>query len=641
MGMAPLAHTLWSKFLNFSSADPHWRNRDRFILSNGHACALQYIMLHLTGYKDFPMEELQKFRQLHSNTPGHPENVLVGGGIEVTTGPLGQGIANAVGLAMAEAHFAAVYNKPEYEIFNHHTYAFCGDGCLQEGVSAEAASLGGHLGLNKLIVFYDDNQITIDGETELSFTEDVNARMTAYGWHVIHVQHADTDPKALIQAVEAAHQVKDKPVFIKVTTTIGFGSSKQGTEKVHGSPLGADDIIAVKKKFGFDPTKSFVVPEEVRQVYGEVKKRGDAKAQEWQQLFEKYTKAYPKEAEEIQRRFDHKLPEGWKAKLPTYKPTDDAKATRQFSQSVIKAISPVLPELFGGSADLNPSTLTYMDCSIDFQKKTPQGRNVRFGVREHGMAAVLNGLSAYGGFIPFGSTFLNFIGYAMGAVRLSAISSCGILYIMTHDSIGVGEDGPTHQPIETLPMLRALPHLVTLRPADGNETSGAYAVALEHRKNPTVLALSRQPVPNLEGTSIDGVYKGAYTIRDVEGTPQIILVGTGTEVHWCVNAAKEMTDVKVRVVSMPSWELFREQSLDYQKSVFPDGVPVMSVEAASVSGWKEFAHVTHGMTTFGASGPLKDVMNHFGFNTETVVKKARQVVAHYGGNPAPILRSPF
>jgi len=376
-------------------------------------------MLHLTGYEEFTMDELKRFRQLDSKTPGHPENHIVKWGIEVTTGPLGQGLSNAVGLAIAEAHYAAIYNKPEFELFSNYTYVFCGDGCLQEGVTSEACSLAGHLGLKKLILFYDDNKITIDGETELSFTEDVNKRFESYGWNTITVKDGDHDLKSIEEAIAQAYK-SDKPTMIKVRTTIGFGSSKQGTEKVHGSPLGADDVKSVKQKLGFNPEETFVIPNDVKGLYAKKKLEGIEAEKNWNQLFEKYAAAYPEQAAEIKRRFSGQLPEGWKKALPTFKPEDAAKATRQFSQAVINAVGKVIPDLFGGSADLNPSTLSYLDCSIDFQKHSPQGRNVRFGVREHGMASICNGLAAYGGVIPYCATFLNFIGYAMGAVRLSA-----------------------------------------------------------------------------------------------------------------------------------------------------------------------------------------------------------------------------
>jgi len=599
-------------------------------------------MLHLSGYEEYTMEELKRFRQVGSKTPGHPENHLTNGGIEVTTGPLGQGFANAVGLAICQAHLAAVFNKEGFPLITNHTYVFCGDGCLQEGVSAEAASLAGHLGLNKLIVFYDDNKITIDGETELAFTEDVALRFKSYGWHTITVEKGDSDLAALRAAIDEAHQVTDKPVFITVKTTIGFGSSKQGTEKVHGSPLGAEDVANVKKKLGFDPAQSFYVPEEVKAEYAKLKVKGKSLEDEWNALFEKYAAQYPDLAAELKRRIEGKLPADWKKALPTFKPEDPGKATRQFSQIVINSLGKAIPELIGGSADLNPSTLSYLDCSKDFQKKTPEGRNIRFGVREHAMAAICNGIVAYGGFISYAATFLNFIGYAMGAVRLSALSHFGVIYVMTHDSIGLGEDGPTHQPINALMMIRTEPNILLIRPADGNETSGAYAVAIENRHRPSVLCLTRQTVPNLKGTSIEGVYKGAYTISDTEGQPQLILVGTGSEVQLCVAAAALLKDVKVRVVSMPSWELFREQSLEYQKSVFPEGVPVLAVEAGSVVGWREYAHAVHGMKGFGISGPAKDVFAHFGFTPENIAAKAKETLEFYSKHPAhDLISRPF
>lgn len=643
MGMAPIAHVLWNKYMNYNPSNPKWWNRDRFVLSNGHACALQYTLLHLTGFAEFTLEQLQKFRQVGSKTPGHPENILVNGGIEVSTGPLGQGISNAVGLAIAENHLASLFNKEGFPIVDHYTYVFCGDGCLQEGVSSETGSLAGHLGLGKLIVFYDDNHITIDGETELSFTEDVVKRYEAYGWHTQIVADGDNDLVAIGNAIVQAQSVKDKPSIIKIKTTIGKGSAKQGTEGVHGSPLGAEDIANVKKKFGFPADKTFYVPEEAQAEFNKAKSKGQAVEDKWNALFKEYSSKYPKEAEELTRRSNNKLPENWKSCLPTFKPEDPAKATRQFSQIVINALGKTIPDLVGGSADLNPSTLSYLDCSKDYQKKTPEGRNIRFGVREHGMASICNGLAAYSGFIPYGATFLNFIGYALGAVRLSALSHFGVIYVMTHDSIGLGEDGPTHQPIESLMTIRTTPNSLLIRPCDGNETSGAYAVAIDNRTRPSVLALSRQALPNLKGTSIEGVYKGAYVISDpAEGKPQITLVATGSEVHLAVNAAASLTNLKVRVVSMPCWELFREQSKEYQNSVFIDGVPVLAIEAASYIGWAEYSHAVIAMRSFGHSGPAKDVFAKFGFTNDNIVQKANQVVEFYSKTPAhSLINKPF
>jgi len=632
--------------MRFNPANPLWFNRDRFVLSNGHACALQYIMLHLTGYKEFSMDELKRFRQVDSKTPGHPESHLVHGGIEVTTGPLGQGVSNAVGLAIAEAHLAATFNKPGYDLINNYTYVFVGDGCLQEGISAEAASLAGHLGLGKLIVFYDDNNVTIDGFTELSFTEDVGKRFEAYGWHVSSVHDGNHDLGAIEKAIEEAKKVTDKPSLIKVKTIIGFGSAKQGTEKVHGSPLGADDVAAVKKKFGFNPEQFFVIPHEVEAAYSKYGSRGQEFEGQWNDLLKKYSAQFPELGNELHRRIAGKFPENWKSSLPTFKPEDAPKATRQYSESVIGPLSTVLPELFGGAADLNPSTLTYIKSSKDFQKNSYDGRNIRFGVREHAMAAICNGIAAYGGSVPYCSTFLNFIGYAMGAVRLSAISMFGVIYVMTHDSIGLGEDGPTHQPIESLPMLRALPNLLLIRPADGNETSGAYAVAVENRNRPSVLALTRQAVPNLKGTSIDGVYKGAYVLADHSdsGKLDIVLTASGSEVHLIVQAAEKLKElgVKARVVSFPSFELFDSQSDDYRLSVFPDGVPVLAVEAAAAFGWKEYAHASVAMHGFGTSGPAKDVFVKYGFTVDNIVKKSQVLIGFYANQkPISLVRRPF
>jgi len=589
------------------------------------------------------MDELKRFRQVGSKAPGHPENILVNGGIEVSTGPLGQGLTNAVGLAIAEAQLAATYNKEGFPIVDNHTFVFCGDGCLQEGITSEASSIAGHLGLGKIIVMYDDNHVTIDGNTNLSFTEDVCKRYEAYGWHTQVVADGDHDLKAIFEAIDNAKKVTDKPSIIKIRTTIGFGSVHQGSGKVHGSPLGNDDLAHVKTMFGFDPEKKFYIPEDVAAFYGQIKEKNKKLVSDWNALFEKYSATYPELAAEFKRRFAGKLPEDWKKVLPVYKPTDPEKATRQFSQTVIQNLSKVLPEMIGGSADLNPSTFTYMDCSKDFQKNSHDGRNIRFGVREHAMAAICNGIAAYGGCIPYCSTFLNFIGYAMGAVRLSAISDFGVIYIMTHDSIALGEDGPTHQPIESLMMIRAMPQILLLRPADGNETSGAYAVAIENRHRPSVLSLSRQNLPNINGTSIEGVYRGAYIVSDAsDGKPQLTIVATGSELHLAVGAAAKLKDVKVRVVSMPSWELFREQTIEYQESVFPDGVPVLAVEAGSVVGWKEFAHAVVGMKTFGASGPYKEVLAKFGFSVDNVVEKAQSVLKFYSTRHAPsLVQRPF
>eukprot|EP01121_Diplochlamys_sp_Union-15-3_P004698 TRINITY_DN1489_c0_g1_i2.p1 TRINITY_DN1489_c0_g1~~TRINITY_DN1489_c0_g1_i2.p1 ORF type:complete len:676 (-),score=164.88 TRINITY_DN1489_c0_g1_i2:30-2057(-) len=640
MGMAPVAHVLWKKFLKYNPVNALWPARDRFILSNGHACALLYAMLHLTGYPEWTMKDLLDFRQLGSKTPGHPEGHY--NGIEVTTGPLGQGLANGVGLAIAEAHLAATYNKPGFNLVDHYTYVFCGDGCLQEGVTSEASSLAGHLGLGKLIVIYDDNKITIDGSTDLAFTEDVLKRYESYGWHTQNVPDGNSDLNAIEAAIAAAKKVTDKPSFIKLTTTIGFGSKKEGTEHVHGNPLGNEDIVQVKKRFGFDSAKTFDVSKETYDYYSHVEK-GKADEQSWNDMFKKYSEAHPDLAKEFKRRvIDRRLPDGWKEKLPRYTPSDAPAATRKFGGKVLNVLADVIPEIFGGSADLNPSCFTYLEKSKDFQKNAYHNRNVRFGVREHAMCSIMNGISAYGGFIPFGSTFLNFIGYALGATVLAALSEIKCLFIMTHDSIGLGEDGPTHQPIEKYMIARETPNTLFFRPADGNETSGTYACAIQQDKTPSVIALSRQNVSNLKGTSIEGVAKGAYVIDECDGTPEIILIGTGSELELCVKAKTLLKDHKVRVVSFPCWELYEKQDIKYKESVFPDGVPVISVEAGSINGWARYAHASIGMTTFGASGKEKDIFKHFGFTPENVAEKAVLTINFYKGKNVPdLVHRPF
>lgn len=642
MGMSPAAFVLFTKILNFNPSNPDWAGRDRFVLSNGHACALLYSMLHLTGYKAWTLDVLKSFRQLDSIAAGHPENHFPG--IELTTGPLGQGISSAVGLAMAERQLAATFNKPGYDLVDNYTYVFCGDGCLQEGVSGEAASLAGHLGLGRLIVIYDDNHITIDGETELSFTEDVLARYQAYGWHTLEVKDGDNDTTSIEAALLEAKKVTDKPTIIKLTTTIGFGAAKQGTESVHGSPLGAADITAVKTKFGLDTEKSFHIPAEVASTYSQVA-RGEAAEAAWSTLFAKYTAEFPTEAAEFIRRQKGDLPADWEKALPTdYKPGGSAVATRKTSGNTLNALAGVLPELFGGSADLNPSTFTYLEKFKAFQKDSYDGRNIHFGVREHAMAAVMTGIAAYGFFIPFGSTFLNFLGYALGAFTVGALSGFRALYIFTHDSIGLGEDGPTHQAIEKFMLCRETPNVLFLRPADGIETSAAYAAAIKNTHGPTLLALSRQNLPQNEGSSFEGAMKGAYVLQDAANgaKPDVILVATGSEVEIAVGAKAKITDLNVRVVSFPSWELFETQSQEYKESIFPQGVPVLSIEAGTVFGWSRYAHASIGMTTFGSSAPAPALYKRFGITVENTVEKAHKLVEHHKTHPvAHLLQKPF
>ncbi|KAF9897269.1 Transketolase, partial [Lobosporangium transversale] len=567
-------------------------------------------------------------------TPGHPESHITEG-IEVTTGPLGQGFANAIGLAIGEAHMAATFNKPDFELFNNYTFMITGDGCLQEGVSCEAASLAGHLQLGKLIALYDDNHISIDGDTEVSFTEDVAKRFEAYGWHVVVVNDGNSDLEAIANAIEEAKKVTDKPTLIKIRTIIGFGSMIQGTEKVHGSPLKADDIAQLKKAMGFNPEESFVVPQSTYDIYHSKAAKGTALNQEWDALLEKYNAEYPELGAQLKRRLNKELPQDWTSALPRFTPADKPVATRKLSEAVLNKVADLLPELMIGSADLTGSNLTRWKTAVDFQPENTgighySGRYLRYGVREHGMSAIMNGLDAYGGIIPAGATFLNFISYASGAVRLSALSGHRVIYIMTHDSIGLGEDGPTHQPIETMAMIRATPNLVDLRPADGNETSGAYLFAISTKDRPSVLALTRQDLPQLEGSSVEKTLHGGYVLQEVEGA-DVTLVGTGSEVSLCVDAAKLLTEkgIKARVVSMPSTTLFDEQSHDYRASVLIDGVPTVSVEAMTTFGWDRYAHESIGIDTFGASGPYKEVYKHFGLVPDVVASKVEKIVAFY------------
>ncbi|KAL3786095.1 hypothetical protein HJC23_013094 [Cyclotella cryptica] len=643
MGCAPMAHVLWSSLASggvgraHSASNPEWWNRDRFVLSNGHACALQYIMLHLSGYEDCSMEQLKLFRQVGSHTPGHPENFCTKG-VEVCTGPLGQGISNAVGLAIAAKHLGATYNTPDFpNIISNKTYVICGDGCLQEGVSGEACSLAGHLGLGDLIVLYDDNKITIDGSTDLAFTEDVNKRFEAYGWHVQTVNDVANGLGDLRQAIEAAKKVTDKPSLIKIRTEIGYGSpSKQGSASSHGAPLGSSEVVAVKSRlYGMDPDKSFHVPDDVAAYYKQQAAEAEEMRVTWDAVYLKYKHALPDKAAELERRFKHELPEGVFDNLPTFIfGKDKANATRKFSEACLNAVAPKLPELMGGSADLTGSNCCQIKGSPDFQKDTPEGTTIRFGVREHAMAAICNGMFAYGAFRPFCATFLQFAGYALGAMRLSALSKFGVIYIMTHDSIGLGEDGPTHQPVEMLESLRAMPNMNVFRAADANEMAAAYQIALLSVHTPTVICCTRANVSPLENSSRVNAMKGAYTVVEAEGdgTPDLVLVATGSEVWRCVDAAKALQSdhsIRTRVVSMPCQELFLQQDEEYRKSVLPGNIPTLSVEASSEHGWHRFAHAQIGLTRFGMSGPLEQLYMKFGFGAENVASKGKDLVDFY------------
>jgi len=628
MGAAPMAFVLWDRFMRYNPKNPGWYNRDRFVLSAGHGCMLQYALLYLTGYDSVTLDDIKQFRQWESKTPGHPENFMTPG-VEVTTGPLGQGIANAVGLAMAEAHMAARFNKPDATLVDHYTYVILGDGCNMEGVSSEACSLAGHLGLGKLIALYDDNHISIDGSTDIAFTEDVGKRFEAYGWHVIHIEDGNKDLDSIAKAIEAAKAVTDKPTLIKVTTIIGFGSpNKANTADAHGAALGKDEVALTRDNLGWQYSE-FEVPEDALKHFRKAVDRGAAYEADWEKVWADYKSKYAEEAATFERTIGGKLPQGWEEALPTYKPEDKAIATRKTSEATLNALAKVLPELIGGSADLAHSNNTIMKGFGDFQKGQYQNRNLRFGVREHGMGAICNGIALHGsGLIPYGATFLVFTDYMRPAIRLSALSQAGVIWVMTHDSIGLGEDGPTHQPVETIPSLRAIPNLTVYRPADGNETSGAYKVAIENanKNRPTLLALSRQNLPQLEGSSIEKAAKGGYVLSDSDGTPDLILIGTGSEVSLCVEAAKKLQaeGKKVRVVSLPSWEVFEEQDEAYRESVLPKAVTKrLAVEAGSSFGWCRYASASVSINRFGASSPGSVAMEKFGYTVDNVVAKAK------------------
>jgi transketolase len=634
MGAAPMAFVLWDQFMKFNPKNPKWFNRDRFVLSAGHGSMLQYALLHLTGFDSVSLEDLAQFRQWGSSTPGHPENFETAG-VEVTTGPLGQGIANGVGLALAEAHLAAKYNKPDCTLVDHYTYVILGDGCNMEGISGEACSIAGHWGLGKLIALYDDNHISIDGSTDVAFTEDVSKRFESYGWHVLHVKDGNTDLAGIAAAIAEAKKVTDKPTMIKVTTIIGYGApNKQDTAGIHGAMLGTDEVKLTRDNLGWEYPPFELPPDAVAHMRKAID-RGAAAESEWQNTWSQYKSKYATEAAEFDRLLSGKLPSGWDSVLPTYTAEDKAQPSRKHSEICLNKLAPVLPELIGGSADLTHSNLTELKGFGDFQKGAFQNRNIHFGVREHAMGAICNGMALHGsGLIPYGATFLIFTDYMRAAIRLSALSQAGSIWVMTHDSIGQGEDGPTHQPIETLASLRAIPNLTVIRPADGNETSGAYKVAIEFSKQnrPSLLAFSRQNLPNLAGSSVEGVAKGGYAVVDCEGTPDLILIGTGSEVSLCVAAAEKLTGEgkKVRVVSMPSTDLFDAQDAAYRESILPKAVTKrMVVEAAASFGWHKYIG-TEGAAVcidrFGASAPGGVCLEKFGFSADNVYSEAKKLV---------------
>jgi transketolase len=627
MGAAPMAYVIWTKFLRHNPSNPKWFNRDRFVLSAGHGSMLLYALLHLTGY-DLSLDDLKQFRQIHSKTPGHPENFATSG-VEVTTGPLGQGLGNGIGLAIAESHLAARYNKPGHEIIDHTTYAIVSDGDLMEGVASEAASLGGHLGLGKVIYLYDDNHISIDGETELSFTEDRMKRFEAYGWHTQAVADGN-DIAGIEAAIHAARAVKDKPSIVAVRTIIGYGSpNKSNSHDIHGSALGADELKATKLNLKWPLEPDFYIPAEAGAHFRSAVDAGQKAESEWNAKFAAYKAAFPAEAAELEGMIAGKLPEGWEKALPVYTPEDKPVATRVASGKTINAITAVLPSLIGGSADLAPSNNTYVKAFKDYQKDSPYGRNFHFGVREHGMGAIMNGIALHGGLKVYGGTFLIFMDYMKGAVRVAALSGAPVIYVFTHDSIGLGEDGPTHQPIEQIITLRATPQLTVLRPADAVETVGAWKVAVESQ-DPVALILTRQNLPIHPNSSIEKVALGGYTLVDVEN-PDLLLLATGSEVSLVVEAQAKLAEhgVKAKVVTLPSWELFDAQPQAYRDSVLNPGVKRVSVEAGATFGWHRYVGLDGdviGIDTYGASAPIKDVMKEFGFTTENVVARALKVV---------------
>jgi transketolase len=628
MGAAPAAYVLWQRFLRHSPKNPRWQNRDRFVLSAGHGSMLAYALLHLTGYEGMPMREIERFRQWGSRAPGHPENAVTEG-IEVTTGPLGQGIANAVGLAIAEAHLAARFNRPGFPIVDHRTFAVLGDGCMMEGISHEACSLAGHLKLGKLIALYDDNHITIDGPTSLAFTEDVTRRFEAYGWRVLGVADGDRDLPAIEAALAQAVRDDGRPVLIRVRSTIGFGAPTKGnTSEAHGSPLGAAEIAAARLALGWEHGP-FEMPDDVRGHMGAAVSRGEELERAWRDLFAAYRSKHPEDAAAYEALTSGKIGDVTAA-LPKYGPADKPAATRSHSGTCLNALAKVVPGLIGGSADLAPSNKTLIKGSADFSAEDRTGRNLRFGVREHAMGAICNGLALHGsGLVPYCATFLVFADYMRGAIRVSSLSHAGVVYVMTHDSVAVGEDGPTHQPVEHLASLRAIPGLTVIRPADGNETSGAFAAALAKRNGPTLLALSRQDLPNLAGTSAAAVARGAYVVSGGDGVPGLILIGTGAELALCAGAALRLRaeGVAVRVVSMPSFELFAMQDEAYRESVLPKAAARrLAVEAASGFGWERWVGAGGAVISidgFGASAPGEECLERLGYSVDNVVARAK------------------
>ncbi|MBK8148689.1 MAG: transketolase [Acidobacteria bacterium] len=630
LGAAPMAYVLWTKFLWHNPKNPKWFNRDRFILSGGHGSMLIYSLLHLTGYDSVSLDDIKNFRQFGSPTPGHPENHLTAG-VEVTTGPLGQGFANGVGMAIASAHLAATYNRDEFPVVDNYIYAICSDGDLMEGISYEAASVAGHLGLGNLIYLYDDNEITIEGSTDLAFTEDVTKRFESCGWHVVVVEDGN-DLAAIESAILEAQEVNDKPSLIRVKTVIGFGMPRQGTNKAHSDAPGEEAVRETKRNLGWDENAQFYVPDEVYEHFRGAIAAGAELEAEWNERVAAYSGRYPDDARSFGLIAAGELPPDWESTLPAFGNVE-AKATRAYSGEVINAIADKLPALIGGSADLAPSNNTSIKNSTGLQAGNYQGRIVHFGIREHAMGSLMNGIALYGGLIPYGGTFMTFSDYMRPAIRLAALSNAQCIYVFTHDSIGLGEDGPTHQSVEHLAALRAIPNLAVVRPADAHETREAWRIAINRRHAPTAFAFSRQKVAVIDRTrfaSAEATSKGAYVLAEASnGSPKLIIIATGSEVGLALEARErlEADGIATRVVSMPCWEFFDEQSVDYRESVLPRSITArLAIEAGVSMGWSNYAEETLTVDKFGASAPAEVVFREYGFTVENAVAMAKRLV---------------
>ncbi len=635
LGAAPMAYVLWTKFLKHNPANPGWADRDRFVLSAGHGSGMLYALLHLTGY-DLSLDDVKKFRQWGSKTPGHPERDPAVG-IECTTGPLGQGFGMGVGMAMAERFLSARFNRPDLPIVDHFTYAIVSDGDLMEGVASEAASIAGHLRLGKLIYLYDDNHISIEGATDITFTEDSRARFDAYGWHTQTVSDGN-NLLDIENAIHRAQQETERPSLIAIRTHLGYGSPKQDSPSAHGEPLGEEGLRSTKEFFGWDPDRRFHVPDEALSHFRKIVERGKDLEEKWRAQYTTYAGTFKPEADDFERELLGELPSDWDADIPRLKPEDGPLATRSASGMVINAVAPRIANLLGGSADLAPSNKTLISDSQDYSSGNPGGRNIRFGVREHSMGAIANGMALHGGVIPYVSTFLIFADYMKPAIRLSALMNVHAIFIFTHDSLGVGEDGPTHQPIEQLASLRVIPNLTVFRPADANETAAAWRLALQQAR-PAALALSRQKLPILDADRVhtnEGVAAGAYVVSDVEGTPDVLLVATGSEVSLALEAQEKLASdkgIRARVVSMPCWELFEEQPEDYRNRIFPPELKArLAIEAGSPLGWHRWVGDggdVIGVNRFGASAPGSEVLKNYGFSVGNVVERAEALVRRH------------